>query len=357
MEAASGRKGPWTKEPPSTSRSRRTCKGEVESLDKILLVEDSSVAPLTNSGRTEARRRSNASSLSRSRVERARGSFRYPRFRASIRLGSNGSREGDLMSIDTALVGALHVDYLKKRDLGCDERAHHTLFQSSTIDALLEGKYDGDVSFAELEERGDFGLGTLEALDGEMIALDGGFYQVKADGRAYAIDERARTPFAVVTFFEPNLSRTLATPMDFGTFCARLDQLVGGEASCYAVRVEGHFDYVRTRSVPRQRRPYPPLAEVVKHQPTFELHNVQGSLVGFRFPRYAQGLNVAGYHFHFITADRSAGGHVLKFQLARGERRIDHEADLQLELPSGVDLPVPNLTSAKGEELDRIERQ
>ena len=88
------------------------------------------------------------------------------------------------MSIDTALVGALHVDYLKKRDLGCDERAHHTLFQSSTIDALLEGKYDGDVSFAELEERGDLGLGTLDALDGEMIALEGSFYQVKADGRA-----------------------------------------------------------------------------------------------------------------------------------------------------------------------------
>src|SRR5918995_4538526 len=103
------------------------------------------------------------------------------------------------MPVDTALVGALHVDYLKKRDLGSDERAFHTLFQTSTIDALLEGKYDGDVSFAELEERGDFGLGTLDALDGEMVALDGGFYQVKADGQAYAIDREMRTPFAVVT--------------------------------------------------------------------------------------------------------------------------------------------------------------
>ena len=79
--------------------------------------------------------------------------------------------------------------------------------------------------------------------------------------------------------------------------------------------------------------------------------------MGFRFPRYAQGLNVAGYHFHFITADRSAGGHVLKSRLARGELRIDHEADLQLELPSGVGLPVPDSTRAKREELDRIERQ
>src|SRR5919202_5710743 len=107
------------------------------------------------------------------------------------------------MTIDTALVGALHVEYLKKQDLGEAELPHHTLFQTSTIEALLDGNYDGDVTFAELEDRGDFGLGTLNALDGEMIALDGSFYQVKSDGRAYPIDGKARTPFAVVTVFEP----------------------------------------------------------------------------------------------------------------------------------------------------------
>jgi acetolactate decarboxylase len=261
------------------------------------------------------------------------------------------------MPLDTALVGALHIDYLKKRNLEGDQHAHHTLFQTSTIDALLEGKYDGDVSFAELEERGDFGLGTLDALDGEMIALGGSFYQVKADGQAYAIDKRQRTPFAVVTFFEPNISGTVSTSMNYETFVAYLDRLVSGETSCYAVRLDGWFSYVKTRSVPRQRKPYPPLAEVVQHQPTFEFHDVLGSLIGFRFPLYAQGLNVAGYHFHFITADRCAGGHVLKFRLAHGELRIDHEADLQLELPSGVGLPVPDSTTAKGEALDRIERQ
>ena len=259
------------------------------------------------------------------------------------------------MPIDTALAGALHVEYLKKRDLGEDARAHHILFQTSTIDALLEGKYDGDVSFAELEERGDFGLGTLDALDGEMVALDGDFYQVKSDGRAYPVGRQMRTPFAVVTFFEPGLARELAAPTDFETLSAYLDRLVGGDTSCYAVRVDGRFDYVKTRSVPRQRKPYPPLAEVVKSQPTFELYDVRGSLLGFRFPAYAQGLNVAGNHFHFITADRNAGGHVLEFRLAGGELRVDHEADLRLELPPGVDLPVPDPAEAKREALNRIE--
>lgn len=260
------------------------------------------------------------------------------------------------MPIDTALVGALHVEYLKKQDLVEHEaRAHHTLFQTSTIDVLLDGNYDGDVSFAELGDRGDFGLGTLDALDGEMIALDGSFYQVKADGRAYPVDGRAKTPFAVVTNFEPDVYRPLATPIDFGAFCAYLEEVLADDPGCCAIRVDGHFERVKTRSVPRQRKPYPPLLEVVESQPTFELRDVQGSLVGFRFPRYAQGINVAGYHFHFITQDRSAGGHVLDCRLAHGELRVDHEADLQLELPPGVGLPTPD-ASASREDLDRIER-
>lgn len=258
------------------------------------------------------------------------------------------------MSIDIALAGALHVEYLNKLELGGGEHLHHTLFQTSTVDALLEGKYDGDMSFAELKDLGDFGLGTLDALDGEMIALDGEFFQVRADGRAYEISGTSKTPFAVVTFFEPDVSRVLSAPTDFAALRAILDALLGGDA-CHAVRVDGQFGYVRTRSVPPQKKPYPPLAEVVQNQPTFEFADVSGSLVGFRFPGYSQGLNIAGYHLHFIDSDRSLGGHVLDFRLDSGELHVDGEGDLRLELPPGVDLPVPDTTSAKREALDRIE--
>src|ERR671911_757018 len=116
-----------------------------------------------------------------------------------------------IVPIDTALVGALHVDYIGKRDLAKDRSLHHTLFQTSTIDALLDGNYDGDISFAELEAHGDFGLGTFDALDGEMIALDGNYYQIRADGRAYPVEGQTNTPFAVVSYFEPALSETLGT--------------------------------------------------------------------------------------------------------------------------------------------------
>jgi len=261
------------------------------------------------------------------------------------------------LPIDTALVGALYVDYLESRDLAVEEALHHSLFQTSTIDALLDGNYDGDVSFAELRARGDFGLGTFDALDGEMIALDGDFYQIKADGAAYPVDVRTKTPFAVVTIFEPALSQTLDSAMDFSTLCTRVDQLYDDAGTCCAVRVDGDFEHVRTRSVPRQHKPYPPLVDVVENQPVFDLTSVRGTLVGFRFPDYTQGLNVAGYHFHFITADRSAGGHVLGCRLAHGDLYIDHEGDLRLELPPEVGLPTPDQSAAKGEALDRIEKE
>src|SRR5215217_8747927 len=154
------------------------------------------------------------------------------------------------MPIDSALVGALHVEFLREQDLGGDEHLHHTLFQTSTVDALLEGSYEGEVSFAELEAHGDFGLGTFDALDGEMICLDGAFYQVKSDGRAYEVDTRMKTPFAVVTFFEPDLTLPLTTSTNYTDLCTYLDQTIGDRATCHAVRVEGYFSHVMTRSVP-----------------------------------------------------------------------------------------------------------
>ena len=260
------------------------------------------------------------------------------------------------MPIDSGLIGALHVERVGVRDVRLGEHPHHTLFQTSTIDALLSGNYEGDVSFAELEAYGDFGLGTFDALDGEMIGVDGAFYQVKADGQAYEVDERMKTPFAVVTFFEPSEIRHLTAPMNYAALLAHLDEIVASDvATCHAVRVDCHFRYVKTRSVPRQHKPYPPLVEAVKHQPTFEFHDVRGSLVGFRFPDYVGGLNVSGYHFHFITEDRSAGGHLLECEMSRGELRVDHESDLNLELPAGVSEAIPDLAPSKQDELKRIE--
>ena len=64
--------------------------------------------------------------------------------------------------------------------------------------------------------------------------------------------------------------------------CDHLDGIIGGGAMCAAIRVDARFEYVKTRSVPRQRKPYPPLVESKTNPPSS--HDVSGSLVGFGFP-------------------------------------------------------------------------
>jgi acetolactate decarboxylase len=247
------------------------------------------------------------------------------------------------MAIDEGFIKALHVETLRRRELHA-ERSPHLIFQTSTIEALLEGAYDGDVTFAELSGHGDLGLGTLDACDGEMIAVDGAFLRAAVDGSVTPIDPADKTPFAVMTFFDPAQTVSLDAPLDQPALLELMDRYARSDSPCQALRIDGRFDFVRARSVPRQAKPYPTLVEVVRQQHIFELHDFEGTIVGFRFPDYAQGLNVAGYHLHFVTTDRTRGGHVLDCRVRRATLRFDRSSELHLELPPGVELGAPEAT-------------
>lgn len=256
--------------------------------------------------------------------------------------------------LDERWIRAMHVESMRERDLHAGHDAH-VLFQASTIGALLDGAYDGDLSFAELAGQGDLGLGTLNGLDGEMIALDGGFYRADVDGRVNPVSPAERTPFAVVTRFDPAIEEQIGGPLSHRDLLARLDALIpAGSASC-AVRLDGAFERVRARSVPRQRPPYRPLTEVVAEQHEFEFAEVEGTMLGFRFPSYVEGIEVAGYHLHFIDAARERGGHVLDSRAAGVRARLDPSNDLHVELPPGIDLGDPGLSAQTHAALARAE--
>ena len=116
------------------------------------------------------------------------------------------------------------------------------------------------------------------------------------------------------------------------------------------------FDYIKARSVPIQKKPYPPLVDVVKEQEIFEFHNVRGTILGFRFPEYMKGVNVPGYHLHFITDDRLAGGHVLEFRIEKVHVAIDSTNDFFMVLPETADFYNLNLTKDKKKQLEKIEK-
>lgn len=258
--------------------------------------------------------------------------------------------------LDERWIRSLHVESMRREDLHA-ERQPHVLFQASTIGALLEGAFEGDLSFAELATRGDLGLGTLNRLDGEMIALEGAFFRADADGWIDPVPPGARTPFAVVARFAPTLDVRLGgEELDHDELLARLDALVPSGASSCAIRLDGRFELVRARSVPAQSPPYRPLVEVAAEQHVFELADVEGTMLGFRFPAYAEGIEVAGYHLHFIDAGRRRGGHVLGSRSRRLRARLDPSDDLHVELPPRVDLADPGLAAATHAAVEAVER-
>jgi len=239
---------------------------------------------------------------------------------------------------------------------GCATRPHDTLFQYSTINALLAGAYDGDMTYGQLRRHGDFGLGTFNTLDGEMVALDGRYYQVPADGNVLTVRDSMRTPFAVVTFFRARRSFSLADAPDFHSLERWLDEKLSSPNAFFAIRIEGEFAYVKARSVPAQQPPYPPLAEVVRNQSVFEWRGVKGTLVGFRTPAFMRDLNVPGYHFHFLSADRQSGGHVLDVAVRRATVEIDQPRRFLVDMPGTAEFHKIDLTHDRGRELQSVEK-
>jgi acetolactate decarboxylase len=266
--------------------------------------------------------------------------------------------------VDAAVLAALHeqagasgapVDHLVERALaeflGVQ---HHTLYQVSTAGALVEGVYQGAVSVGLVREHGDFGLGTFEDLDGEMVVLDGRVFRVGADGTVGEVDDDARTPFAVVTRFGDPAPLIVERVGGIGDLADALDQMRRSANVFFAVRVDGQFDAVHVRAACRTA-PGVPLAVATEAQAEFELGAVHGTMVGFWSPPYASGVEVAGYHLHFLTADRRAGGHVLDCRGTDLTVRIQEESDVHLALPDTSAFRDADLTRDPTADLDRAE--
>jgi acetolactate decarboxylase len=232
---------------------------------------------------------------------------------------------------------------------------HATLFQVSTSTALVEGVYGGVVTIGELKRHGDFGLGTFDGLDGEMLALDGHFYQVLGDGTVRDADDDARVPFAVVTEFRAEREFTIDRVASFDDLGAQLDRRRDTGNLFFAVRIDGHFAQIRTRALCKTASGVS-LVDATAHQPKFALTDVSGTAVGFWTPLYARTINVAGWHVHFVTDDRTSGGHVLDCQGGNLQAQLQDLADVRIAMPETAAFLQADLSQDPSQELDLAER-
>lgn len=230
---------------------------------------------------------------------------------------------------------------------------HHTLYQVSTATALVEGIYRGAVTVGQLLEHGDFGLGTFDGLDGEMVMCDGAVFQVRADGSVHRPAPGVSSPFALVTRFAAERALTVSCA-DLAALHAAIDPQRASANVFYAIRVDGAFATVHTRAMCRTEEGVP-LVDAAARQPEFHLRAVRGSMVGFWAPAYASALEVPGYHLHFITAARDAGGHVLDCAGTDLRVQLQEVRDLRVALPANEEFLRADLTRDPTAALARAE--
>ena len=231
------------------------------------------------------------------------------------------------------------------------------LFHASTIDALLEGLYDGTITFSELREHGNIGLGTFNELDGEMVLMDGVFYKIRTDGKVYPVNSSEKTPFAAVTYFESDKRISCKKDYSYKELEEYIDTQLPTENIFYTFKIKGTFSYIKTRSVPKQEKPYKDLVDIVKTESAFfEYKDITGTLVGFKCPAFVKGINVPNYHLHFISEDKKSGGHLLECTTKDVSIEIDYTGAFFMVLPDSKEYYDMQLDKDNTANLNAVEK-
>ena len=230
-----------------------------------------------------------------------------------------------------------------------------TLFQVSLLQALCQGDYEGHLPISELKEHGDTGLGTFDRLDGELIMLDGVVYRASADGSVSVVEEDS-TPFACVSFMDGTLKSDISAS-SFQEFSERMDGILSktGINSPYLITVRSRFRSILLRSVPKQSGSTPLLQVVEEQQSTWQREDIQGTVVGLFCPAYMSALNSSGWHLHFISDDRRAGGHVLDLSMEGSEVKVCRMDSVSILLPGTPGFQSKDLGSDRSREIRSIE--
>lgn len=233
--------------------------------------------------------------------------------------------------------------------------SENSIYMCAPVNALVEGIYEQKIPFTEIKKHGDFGLGTFDNLDGEMVMLDGKIYQITSDGRVSEVDETALTPFACVTFYHPLTEDDVEQPMTYPVFLDWIQQILPSPNIFYAIRIDGTFEFVKVRSVPKQEN-YRPLVEVAKEQPIFSFSNIEGTLAGFYTPSFMGSVSVPGLHLHFLSSDLQHGGHLLEVRPTKMRLGIQFLSKLELGLPLSLDYLTWDFRRDIHKDLDKAEK-
>jgi acetolactate decarboxylase len=230
------------------------------------------------------------------------------------------------------------------------------LFSAGYAAGFVGGLYDAYYPYKKLKLHGDFGLGAPAKLDGELILLNGKFYQTRSTGKTTLMSDTGKTPYAVVCFFRANKIFKPGKQLTKATLFRYLDSVLTNQNGIYAIHISGKFTYVKTRAFPPvTQKPYLPLAAMLGRQRFFESDNIKGDLVGYKLPAFLEGPHISGYHFHFLSADKAHGGHMIDVTARDITIEVDTLNSYTIDLPQTTDFKNFDFKKDRKEEIKSVE--
>lgn len=230
------------------------------------------------------------------------------------------------------------------------------LFHYGFIDSFLGGMYDGGYTYKNLLNQGGFGLGAPDKLDGEITILDGIAYQTRASGNTVIPENSEKISYAFVTNFSKDFDFRLKAINSKEKLEQKLDEQLRNINGMYAIKIEGKFKKLKSRAFPPVKtKPYPELASMLENQSFFNFENVEGILIGFRLPQFLSGVNVPGYHFHFISKDKSKGGHLIEVEIDDANIEIDALKSYSVEIPISEEFEKFNFDKDRSADVKKAE--
>ena len=235
-----------------------------------------------------------------------------------------------------------------------------TLYQISTLQALSMGYSRAVIPVEAFLQYGNIGLGTFEDVNGEMILLDGQCYRASENGAVVRAEPDRGVPFAVATFFHHGNRIHVENVENIDALKHLLDLRIEedfGLNSMHIVRIDGSFAKVCARSESAHRSHHVSLKDILqKTQNDFIFHDIIGTLVCVYFPDYMDGINAPGWHLHFISDDRSLGGHVFDLTMKQGTMIINKISQIQIQLPNSPAFDTYSLKEASQDEIKEVEQ-
>jgi acetolactate decarboxylase len=231
------------------------------------------------------------------------------------------------------------------------------LFTVGVGAGLIGGLYDGNYSYHLLKQHGNFGLGAPDKLDGELVVFQGKVYQTQHTGKTFVVEGRQLTPFAMVNFFQPDKKINIGSSMNKESLLHVLDSVLTNVNGLYAIHVSGKFSYIKTRAFPPVKaQDHTPLASMLHLQHFFEFNNIQGDLIGYRLPSFMDNTNISGYHFHFLSAQKDSGGHIIDLKAENITIEIDFLDSYTIHLPSSSEFEQFDFKKNREEDIKNVER-